>query len=73
MGRSSTHSSNFGGQGARRNESEKGRSPLGAIKRPTRDENHASCHISKASDGNSAGWEKVFLTVARALAAQPAA
>jgi hypothetical protein len=73
MGQGNTHSSKFGGQAARYDESPRGRSTSGGLKRPTRDENEARYHFSQASGSDDTGWEKVFLNVARALAALPAA
>jgi hypothetical protein len=73
MGRSNRHSSSFGGQVTPRHESASGRCTFGAVKRPTQDEKEASWHFSKLSSGHSAGWGEVFLSVARALGAQPAA
>ena len=73
MGRSNTRSSSFRGQATPGDESASGRGTFGAVKRPMQDENEARWHFSKVSSGRSAGWGEVFLTVARALGAQPAA
>jgi hypothetical protein len=73
MGRSNTHSSSFRGQATPRDEPASGRGTFGAVKRPTQDEEEARWHFLKVSSGHSAGWGEVFLSVARALGAQPAA